>query len=178
MMNAMHGTRGFTLVETLVAITVILTALVGPLFAVQQALNASRNARDVLVASSLAQEGIEYVRSVRDSNYLYLLANPGSGRTWLHGLSGAGGSTNCITADCVVDPTQNTVSRSVGPLYISASGLYTQQTSDTQTPYTRRVRLAPVSGSATEMVVTVTVSWSNRGIPYTMTVTDRLHDWL
>lgn len=169
--------RGFTLVETLVAITIIALALVGPLYAVQQALNASRSARDQLVASSLAQEAVEYVRAVRDGNYLYTLKS-GNARSWLFGIDGTGGSTNCVSARCVVDPTQNTVSRSILPLYLSTTGLYNQQASGTQTPFTRTIQLSAVPGSVTEVVLTVTVTWSTKGIPYTLTITERLHNWL
>lgn len=180
MMHVMEQ-RGFTLVETLVAITIIAVAIIGPLYAVQQALNASRVARDVLIASSLAQEGVEYVRAVRDGNYITNLISPGS-RNWLSGFDGTAGGTatyaNCITADCVVDPTQNTISRTITALYLSSAGLYNQQASGQATKFTRRVRLTAVPGSTTEMVVTVTVSWSVLGQTQTVTVTDRLHNWL
>lgn len=173
--------RGFTLVETLVAITIIAVAIIGPLYAVQQALNASRVARDVLVASSLAQEGIEYVRGVRDSNYVTNFVSPGA-RNWLSALDGTAGGTatyaNCIAADCVVDPTQSTISSTIAPLYLSSAGLYNQQGSGTQTKFTRRVRLAAVSGSTTEILVTVTVTWTMLGQAQSVTITDRLHNWL
>lgn len=173
--------RGFTLVETLVAITVILTAIVGPLYAVQQSLNISRNAREQLVASSLAQEGVEYVRAMRDSNYLYNIANPGA-RTWLAGVDGTAGYpttyANCITGDCVVDIVRNTVSRTVAPMTLDASGFYGQGGSGTTTPYTRTVRLTAVAGSTTEMVLTVTVAWTSRGQARTVVITERLYDWL
>lgn len=170
--------RGFTLVETLVAITVVVTAMVGPLYAVQQSLNASRTAREQLIASSLAQEGVEYVRGMRDSNYLYVLANPGSSRSWLFGVDGTAGSVNCITAACVVDPTQNTVSRTIAPLYLSATNLYNQAGSGTSTIFTRRVQLTAVPGSVSEMVVTVTVTWTMKGQARNVTIVERLHNWL
>jgi len=169
--------RGFTLVETLVAITVVVTALVGPLYAVQQALNASRSARDQLVASSLAQEGVEYVRGIRDSNYLYVLRTS-SARSWLFGVDGTGGSVNCITAACVIDPTQNTVSRTIGPLYLSSTNLYNQAGSGTATKFTRTVQVAPVSGSVTEVTVTVIVTWTTKSQTRNVTITERLHNWL
>lgn len=175
------GARGFTLVETLVAITVIATAITGPLYAVQQSLNASRSARDQLIASSLAQEGVEFVRNMRDGNSLRNMQAPGS-RNWLSTFDGtAGGAAsyaNCITAPCVIDATQYTVSRTITPLYLSATNLYNQQQSGTATPFTRTVLLTAVAGSVTEMTVTVTVSWSTKNVPYTVTITERLHNWL
>ncbi len=173
-----HPHGGFTLVETLVAITIIAIAMTGPFFAVQQALNASRTARDQLIASSLAQEGIEYVRAVRDTNYL-------SGRSWLAGFDGTAGelsaSANCFTADCVVDPAKRTARTTITPLYISESGtnaLYNQQQAGMQTPFTRKVRIANVSGRPHEAVVTVTVTWTSRGQTQTVTVRETLNNWL
>lgn len=168
--------RGFTLVETLVAITIIALAMVGPLYAVQQSLTAARNSRDYLIASSLAQEGIEYVRSIRDANYLTVLG--GGSRSWLYGLDGTGGSTNC-TSPCVVDPVRGTVSNTIEPLRLNNQNLYTQQGGLPRvTPYTRTVQITAVPGSTTEVVVTVTVSWSAKGRPYTVTLIERLHNWL
>jgi len=172
--------RGFTLVETLVAITIIALAITGPFYAVQQALSASRSARDQLIASSLAQEGVEYVRGIRDGNYLYVLANPASTRSWLYGLDGTSSSRNCISSDCVVDSVNNTVSNSVAALYRRTDGVYVQQavSGAVQTPFTRRVRLSTVSGSTTEIVVTVTVSWSTKGTAHEVRIVERLHNWL
>ncbi len=182
MMNTMEQ-RGFTLVETLVAITIIAIAIVGPLYAVQQALNASRSARDLLIASSLAQEAVEYVRAVRDSNYLYTFKS-GANRSWLFGVDGTSGSTNCFTAVCVVDPSQNVnpndsyVSRTVTKLYRNAAGLYNQQGNGQQTPFTRTIQLASVQGTSDEVVLTVVITWTQKGIPQRLEITERLHNWL
>ena len=180
-MHAMDQ-RGFTLVETLVAITIIALAIVGPLYAVQQSLNSSRIARDVLIASSLAQEGVEYVRAVRDGNYLVNLSSPGT-RNWLAGFNGSPGGTasyaNCMAADCVVDTTQDTISRTITPLYLSTTGIYNQQGSGTATKFTRTVRLSSVPGSTVEQIlVTVTVSWDLQGKTQSVTVRDNLFNWL
>lgn len=170
--------RGFTLVETLVAITVVTTAIVGPLYAVQQSLNASRSAKDQLIASSLAQEGVEFARYVRDSNYLYVLRNPGSNISWLYGIDGTGDSTNCFTADCVVDPVYGSVSNTIQPLYINSSGIYTQQQNGTPSLFTRTIRFAAVSGSTTEVIATVTVTWTYKGTTRSVVIREHLHNWL
>lgn len=169
---------GFTLVETLVAITVVTTAIVGPLYAVQQSLNASRSAKDQLIASSLAQEAVEFARYARDSNYLYELRYPGSGLSWLYGVDGTNGSTNCFTADCVVDANYGIVSRTITPLYLNANGIYTQQQNGSLTPFSRTVRFAAVSGSTTEVIVTVTVTWNSKGGTRTVVINESLHNWL
>jgi type II secretory pathway pseudopilin PulG len=61
---------GFTLVETLAAITLIMVAIVAPMGLTVQSLSVAYYARDQITASNLAQEGIEIVRSMRDANVL------------------------------------------------------------------------------------------------------------
>lgn len=177
-----RSNRGFTLVETLVAITVIMTAIAGPLYAMQQTLKMSQSSRDQLVASSLAQEGVEFVRAIRDNNYLYnnylYVIGTGQERSWLFGIDGTDSSTNCITANCVVDPTQNVVSRTIEPLYLSTTGLYNQKATGAVTPFTRTVRITRIGGTMTEVSVVVQVSWESRGTAQNVTITDHLHDWL
>ena len=53
---------GFTLIEMLVGITILLVAVIGPLYTAFQGVSLSLLARDQITASFLAQEGIEFVR--------------------------------------------------------------------------------------------------------------------
>jgi len=185
--------RGFTLVETMVAISILAVAIVGPFVSIQNALTASYAARDQLSASMLAQEGIEYVRAVRDGNFIYNVANPSSPRSWFYGLDSTGG-VNCVdpnpndatARNCVVDPLGTTPvalcasfgAGACGVLYqIPSSFLYTQQSSgNVATSFTRKVTLASVS--ATEMRVTVTVTFTSGHKPYTVTISEILSNWI
>ena len=54
--------KGFTLIETLVGIAILLVAIVGPLSIAFQGVSLASLARDQIIASYLAQEGIEFVR--------------------------------------------------------------------------------------------------------------------
>jgi type II secretory pathway pseudopilin PulG len=58
---------GLTLVETLVAISILTIAVIGPLGIIAQALHTSYYTRDQMTAHYLAQEAIEYVRNLRDN---------------------------------------------------------------------------------------------------------------
>lgn len=62
--------KGFTLIETMIAVTILTLAMAGPLFTASRAIVAAETARDQLAASYLAQEGIEYARMMRDNQYL------------------------------------------------------------------------------------------------------------
>ena len=171
--------RGFTLVETLVAVAILTVALSGPFFAIQQSLVASYVARDDLIAASLAQEAIEFIHSIRDDNYLYNLANPGSPRSWLYGLDGSGG-VDCLEPKvCVVDPSQNEVETCVGicaTLYESPMHVYNQQGSGTATRYTRSVSVETISDH--EVLMTVSVVWKTGHMDKSVTLTMTLQDWL
>lgn len=165
--------RGFTLVETLVAITILMIAIVGPFYSIQQAITASYVSRDQLIASSLAQEGVEYIYFVRNSNYL-------SSRAWDAGLGDCRNSQGCT-----VDPTQNTIAQcsngawpsgGCAPLRLSSTGLYTQTGSYPATRFTRKVEVQTVS--ATQMKVTVTVLWTTNRANYTIVITEDLYNWL
>lgn len=167
MMTPIRRPQGFTLVETLVAITILMVSIVGPYYSVYKAVQATYVSRDQLIATTLAQEGVEYVRNVRDTNYL-------SSQPWMNGLAACQGKT------CMVDATENiaptTCSGTCTPLYVSGSDLYTQQVTGTATRFTRSVSISTVS--ANEVVVTVTVSWVNLRVPYTITINEHLYNWL
>lgn len=162
--------RGFTLVETLVAIMVLVAAIAGPLYAVHRSLIASYTARDTLAATALAQEGMEYVRSVRDGNYLSGNSN------WLQGLDLCAAATGCA-----VDPNATSLSSQI-QAYATSSAALSLDTSyryrlgtGTPTRFIRKVTVTTVS--ATEVEVTTTVFWTTIRVPYTVTVREHLYNW-
>jgi type II secretory pathway pseudopilin PulG len=65
-MNIKHLT-GFTLIETLVAISILMIAIAGPLTVANKAYTASINAREQSVAMYLAQESMEYINNMKDN---------------------------------------------------------------------------------------------------------------
>jgi len=175
--------RGFTLVETLIAITILTTAIVGPFAVAQGVLATSYTARDQLIASSLAQEGVEYVRYIRDSNFL--TNYHGGAVTWLNGLDGTNGP-NCYyqssTKSCVIDAGAQTVQQCASntcaelPLYVNSANRYTETVVANQTErFTRVVQLRAISAHETQVIVTV--SWNNHGA-HSVQINDDLQNWL
>ncbi len=59
--------KGFTLVETLVAIAILMVAVVGPLTVANKAYRAAIDAKKQTIAFNLAQEGLEYINNLKDN---------------------------------------------------------------------------------------------------------------
>ena len=189
-----ESVRAFTLVETLVAVAIITIAVAGPMVTASKAALAANLSKDQLTASYLAQEGIEYVRMLRDQTYLTdkqtydadLSASSLSETAWYNFVLGTEPTsiTNCRDSVCTFDPAESVgfslvpcSGNSCGPLYL-ANGIYTQKSDvfgSVKTPFTRTVRLIYVS--ATEERVVSTVSWMYHNQQYSVTVTDHLTSW-
>jgi Tfp pilus assembly protein PilV len=97
--------RGMTLVESIVAVMIMVTAVTGPLVLAYQGLRATRDARNELIAIQLASEGIEVINSVRNNNSS--TDNTPTGTNWLANIL-----PNCAptvaSPGCVIDVTQVT----------------------------------------------------------------------
>lgn len=181
--------RGFTLIETMVAVTILTLAIAGPLVTANRAILAARISRDQLTASYLAQEGIEYVRAMRDKEYLLAYQAGGasvSDTAWSNFLNTS--INQCRSSVCTLDPSRSMgsgVGLALAPCSGSCAPLYLTQLSDgtygytqqggTATPFTRTIQAIDVSGSDERVVSNV--SWSYHGTPYTVTVSDHLTPW-
>ena len=151
-----HGSQqGFSLVETLVAITVLLVAIVGPMTIAARGLQSAFYAREQVIAFSLAQEGLELIRALRDENAL-------GGRAWHSGFSVCDNPHGC-GLDARGSSARNCQSRSNCALNYDAGalsgarGFYTYAAGDA-TPFTRVIR---VGRNGDEAEVIVEVSWQS-----------------
>ena len=71
--------KGFTIIETLVAISILMIAIAGPLTIANQAITSAITAKNQMIASNLAQETIEYINNIKDNNIV-------GNNDWLHGV--------------------------------------------------------------------------------------------
>lgn len=87
-----HNQFGQSLLEMIIAITVISVALFSILSLFLSNMKAEEEARLRIVGSNLAQEGVEVVRNIRDSNWLKSDNNQSCGEqiicSWDYGLIG------------------------------------------------------------------------------------------
>ena len=89
--------KGFTIIESLVAIAILILAITGAASAIQTGISSYIFSKDQIIAFYLAQEGLEQVRNIRDENGL-------KGQNWLTGIS-ANSSDPCFFGkSCAADP--------------------------------------------------------------------------
>ena len=91
------GRLGQSMLEAIIASGIVATAVSSALTLVQVSISAEKESEGGIVAANLAREGIEVVRSIRDSNWL-------AGADWDQGLEGA---DNDHTAIAVFSPKDN-----------------------------------------------------------------------
>jgi type II secretory pathway pseudopilin PulG len=155
--------EGFTLIETLVAVSLMVIAIVAPMSLVSQSLTTAYYARDQVAAYSLAQEGIETVRAVRDGN---ILSNATQGTSYDLLLNIP--INQDFTADARIAGGTGLVSCGIGvcPLLQvdTTNTLYGYQAGWNDTKFRRTLNAkyvgpATLNGGQDEIRVTVTVTW-------------------
>jgi len=153
--------KGFTIIETLVAIAILIAAVLGAMTAVQAGLSSYIFSKDQVIAFYLAQEGFEQIRNIRDENRL-------NNRNWLTGLA-VNSSDPCYFGQaCTVSPVESSAAiRCSSPgacpkvRQNTSTGFYGYDLSWPETNFRREISISSVNND--EVAVTVTVSW-NKGV--------------
>src|SRR3989338_3625672 len=161
---------GFTLIETLFAILIFSSSLAALLVVSGGGINSTVFAKNQLVASFLAQEGIEMVRNIRDNNFL-------DGGEW---SDFDNDMTNCVNGECAIDPINSVltpIACSVSGCdflkYDSGNGFYGYSGSDTIFQRTITVYFSSIYFEA---IVISKVSWNHGSTPHTITFKENLFE--
>lgn len=160
--------KGFTIVETLVAITILIIGVLGPLALAARGISDGLFAQNQLTASLLAQEAVETMVNRRNSNIV--LGGALAPFELMTGTDlGIDPKTGAITNDCN-DPVYG-----CHLAYNETTGFY-EKTSGPNVPYlfSRKIETA-VSSNGNELKVTVTVKWKNKSLEQTLTTTEFLY---
>ncbi len=156
--------KGFTLIETLVAIFILLISTTGPLTFTQSGLRSSFLARDQVTAFYLAQDAIEIIKNLRDNEGL----NPTTG--WLDRLDDCkpvGAIGTKISCNLDINTTNGSVRTTscaggaCSPLrYDSSTRQFLLAAGDSVSKYTRTIYLTELVLDR-ELEIVVEVSWES-----------------
>jgi type II secretory pathway pseudopilin PulG len=95
--------KGFTLLEAIVAIFILLISITGPIAIAQNGLRAAFLSKNQIAAFYLAQDAIEYIKNIKDTNGLRSSLGGVAGSDWLEGLEDCTNSNNGCQTDSFND---------------------------------------------------------------------------
>lgn len=172
--------KGFTLIETFVAITILTLAIIAPMTLAARSLSISYYVRDEITASYLAQEAIETIRNVRDSRSLEGLLN-GSAVDPFSDIPSTNGTA--FTVDAHVSASNSMQSCSGTCIPVSYNEMFYGYDDGTggwvPTRFTRSVTAVYVDAAHTDLLLTITVSWQTGGFQTrTVTLHENLYRWV
>lgn len=177
--------KGFTILESLVSISILAVAVTGPLVYVTNSLKAAEVARDQTIAFYLAQDAVEHIKNVRDDN-----KNNARGG-WLSGMEDCINSNGCIfdrferitPQTCAAPPAGCEVMRKSGTGETFEGYGYGTGGSWEDSPFTRTVVIEFVEHDVDgylernyeeEVKVIVTVAWTTRTVDREVVVTEHI----
>lgn len=142
---ALSPSKGFTLVEALVALVVLTIALGPALILTSNVSSTAAAVKNNLIAANLAQEGVEVIRGIRDTNWFL-------GNAFDNGLS-AGTYRVEWNSSSVIGLGSN-------PFIKENNGLY-NYSSGTDTIFKRTITISKINNS--ELRIMSEVTWVERG---------------
>ncbi|HEY4509194.1 MAG TPA: type II secretion system protein [Candidatus Paceibacterota bacterium] len=170
---------GFTLVESLVAISILSLSIAATFTAVQNSIQNSTYAKDEITAFYLTQEAMEFIKNIRDENALHSIS--GQSTNWLASLSNVSSDPCYFGKTCVIDSPLKTVTACSGGFGScpnlkedSGTGLFGYTSGGTwlTTNFKREIQFQQVASD--EISVIIKISWTSRGIPKSFQVTETL----
>ncbi len=167
---------GFTIIELVVSIFILSIAVVGVFSAFSMVTILTSDTADQLTATYLAQEGMEIVRNIRDTNWLnmdaeYCAFAEGCPVSWVYGLVSLPDCSSG-TPGCHADYTSDSMlAGSGGHLYLKNDNKdalydYNENGGGTPTKFERKIIVDPITdvdGDTGHIIkVIIKVSWDKK----------------
>ena len=165
--------KGFTILEILITIFIITIGLLATLAAINKTLNVTSDYSKKLSALALAQEGVEIVRNIRDSNFIKQQRGV-PGTLWDQGFS--------VIGEYEADYLSQELSFYTGRyLKINNEGFYFYSSSPyPDTIFQRKIiikEIDPLNPDPNSLEVKVEVYWLEEGSIKTTAANEYLYNW-
>ncbi len=172
--------RGFSLVETLVAISILMISIAGPMVLVANGIRASAFARDQVTAFYLAQDAVEAIRYIRDGNRIEKVLDSSPDSVPWDDVTQYPCTT---TSPCGIDTSKvhNRESNAISTetdnqfLLIASDGVYGYNNGGTPTVFKRWITIEAIDAKEVEIVVTV--DWSAGAFTKRFSIRENLFYW-
>lgn len=170
---------GFTLVETLVAISIFSLSILGLMSVLSQGIADINYAKQRMTAEYLAQEGIEYLRNMRDT---YTLYDPESGQEGWDAFRAK--LAPCVATTCgfdvLVAPLDAAAVFQCPPencdLYLNNGGYNTSIYGGARSGFRRRIQI--VQTSLDEIAIYASVDWAQGSGAKEVRFYESLFNWV
>lgn len=188
-MNSIPNTkRGFTIVETLIAVFILVVSIAGPLVFASTALQSSYYAQDQITAFYLTQDVVETIKNIRDQNRFACT----NANDWLTCSGGGIDLTPCMSGEyCAIEylandnepqvsmcsggtcPALNFQSGGSNPTYLYG---YTSGSQWETSKYTRLIKITETVANK-EAEIYVSIMWRTGIITRDFTVRRNIYNW-
>lgn len=165
---------GFTVVEVIVAISVLAFGIVAVYGAFSTVVVLTHNISLRFTAAYLAQEGLEVIRNIRDNNFIGRAQDPEL--TWSDGLVGSPCDLGCMLDYKTKNPNQ-LLAYNDDFLELNSDGFYSYDEGGTPTIFKRKIIVSPVLGFDDAINIYVLVSWKYNGKLFSFTSNENLYNW-
>ena len=171
--------KGFTLIELLIAIFVLSVGMLGAYVAIQKSASIASYSYNRLIAAYLAQEGIEIVRNVKDTNLLEDFANPPV--LWNEGLDANiyqaqySSITNCTDLGPSLLPCSSCDDFTQLAFLMKGNNCYYNYADGVNTIFKRKVSIIKVGED--ELDIAATVYWKDGTQIREFKAWDKFYNW-
>ncbi len=160
---------GFTIVEIIIAISVLSFGIILAYNAFSTIIISTYNISSHFTAAYLAQEGVEIVRNIRDNNFINNI-------TWSTGLTGSPCDLGCM-ADYKTETSGQITSYNNVFFGLNNDGFYSYDIGAVPTIFQRKITISAVSGTSDALNIAVLVMWNYRGQAYSFEADEYLYNW-
>jgi Tfp pilus assembly protein PilV len=158
--------NGYTLIEALVSFLLLVVAITPAILLATSSVNVASAIQNNIIAANLAQEGVEVIRAIRDTNWL----NDDPFDTDIY--AGPGADQYEVQWDSLMPSVYSAPGRFIT---LTGEGLYSYDLAGTQTIFKRKVTIT--KPSAVELQVISEVTWRDRRGSKNVAVEEHLFDW-
>ncbi len=170
--------RAFTLVETLVAISIFTVSILGMMSVLASGVSNTNYAKRKMTAAYLAQEGIEYIRNMRDTFVLYPQVSGNSWTGFRSRLSSCNSNDGCSFDVVFPHGVRGCNNPNDCKLYVNENGGYDTSSTGSDSGFSRKIWMVTFPGDQDQVKIFSKVEWTQGSGSYNITFSENLYNWI